>query len=298
MRPRSAAPGRTFESYNSFYANSEYAKFSPELRAGGRQGLEMLTASQEKVNLIDAAVPMYNFQIGLIGPGEVVTDVGFGLVYTNYISPDQILYVPPDTEAAFRVPQPHRLFSLAVPSSSWDEVSSSYGLEPRLLEATAGRFTDNLAATTALRRLWTECRAEGLNTNDLLIDGWLLQFMAAVYGLASMSPAGKAAAQVRRMDRVVQYIEANLGSPFSLSDLAQIACLSPSQLSRTFRGTTGKSVWHFVLERRLERARTALTSTDTPIAQIAFACGFSSQAHMTSSFRRHFATTPGVIRRS
>jgi AraC family transcriptional regulator len=38
--------------------------------------------------------------------------------------------------------------------------------------------------------------------------------------------------------------------------------------------------------------------TNTPIAEIAFACGFSHQEHLTRMFRRWCSTTPATFRKA
>jgi AraC-like DNA-binding protein len=49
---------------------------------------------------------------------------------------------------------------------------------------------------------------------------------------------------------------------------------------------------------RIHRARELLSLTERPLAEIAYACGFSSQSHMTSWFRRKHGVTPKQFRRS
>jgi AraC family transcriptional regulator len=53
-----------------------------------------------------------------------------------------------------------------------------------------------------------------------------------------------------------------------------------------------------VIERRIERAKGLLQPGAMPIKQIAAACGFSDQAHMTCLFRRHLGISPAAVRSS
>ena len=48
---------------------------------------------------------------------------------------------------------------------------------------------------------------------------------------------------------------------------------------------------------RVEHARLGLIESDLPIAELALAAGFSSQAHFTRVFRRLVGTTPAAYRR-
>ena len=52
----------------------------------------------------------------------------------------------------------------------------------------------------------------------------------------------------------------------------------------------------YLLSRRIERARRLLAETNMSIAQIAYLCGFSSQAHLTIAFRKLSGHTPGGYR--
>lgn len=96
--------------------------------------------------------------------------------------------------------------------------------------------------------------------------------------------------------RVQDYIEANIGSDIALSDLANLLDMPVDTFARRFRAATGLAPYAYVIERRVRRAETLLRTTDRGIATIAFALGFSSQSHLTSTFRRVTGTTPRVYR--
>lgn len=99
------------------------------------------------------------------------------------------------------------------------------------------------------------------------------------------------------LNRTFDYIEAHLEEDIRLSDLAAIACLSQHHFSRAFKASTGKPPSIFVLERRVEWARKLLATTDQSIAWIAHTCGFSSQSHMTTAFRKLAGVTPAQFRK-
>ncbi|MEM8822263.1 MAG: helix-turn-helix transcriptional regulator, partial [Pseudomonadota bacterium] len=48
---------------------------------------------------------------------------------------------------------------------------------------------------------------------------------------------------------------------------------------------------------RLLRAQAMLSETDTPVAEVAYATGFSSQSHLTTIMRREHGVTPGAYRK-
>ncbi|TWD55807.1 AraC family transcriptional regulator [Agrobacterium vitis] len=96
-------------------------------------------------------------------------------------------------------------------------------------------------------------------------------------------------------NRLIDYIEHHLDQPITLQTLAEIAGLSPFHLQRMFLLSCGLSPADWLLRRRLAKAKMLLATQD-PIAQIASACGFSSQSHMTRVFKEATGCTPSVYR--
>ena len=97
--------------------------------------------------------------------------------------------------------------------------------------------------------------------------------------------------------RAVAYIEENLASKLEISDLAKVVGLSRSHFSRAFRRSFAISPMAYVVLRRVEHAKTMVTSTTDPLSEIALACGFCDQPHLTRRFRRVVGVSPGVWRR-
>jgi len=107
-------------------------------------------------------------------------------------------------------------------------------------------------------------------------------------------PGGLATWQTRR---VLNYVEANLGSKMTIEEMANVVALSKSHFSRAFKRGLGHSPMAYVAVQRVERAKLMMTSTRKRLTDIALACGFADQSHLNRYFRRVVGTSPGVWRR-
>lgn len=113
---------------------------------------------------------------------------------------------------------------------------------------------------------------------------------------ARAAPCRKRALAPRRLRSVVDYLEAHLPDDVSLARLSEIAGLSPGYLCTAFKASTGLAPHQYVLLKRIERSKLLLLGQQ-PLASVALACGFSSQQHYSTCFRRIVGSTPGIWRR-
>lgn len=97
--------------------------------------------------------------------------------------------------------------------------------------------------------------------------------------------------------RAVDYIEERLGQNLTLAAIAKAAGVSTGRLNNEFKRSMAIAPYQYVMNARVRRANTLLTSSDLPLAEIALHCGFSNQQHMTRMVRRAMGRTPGAIRR-
>ncbi|HEY7127752.1 MAG TPA: AraC family transcriptional regulator [Ktedonobacterales bacterium] len=101
----------------------------------------------------------------------------------------------------------------------------------------------------------------------------------------------------RQREFLLEFIREHLSEPLSLDTLAQQVGFSPYHFARLFRQAMGASLHQFVLRQRLARAQQLLEQTDLPLAQVALACGFAHQSHLTQVFKEQVGCTPRTYRR-
>jgi AraC family transcriptional regulator len=173
---------------------------------------------------------------------------------------------------------------------STDRVQRLLG-HPIDLPPAYGEMDESLAAV--VRALAVEAR-NGSPSGPLFVDGLALAFASALArraGLVNRRPAA-----VASLKKVFEKIEDTLAEPMTVDELATIAGLSTAHFAREFKRQTDETPHAFVVRRRLERARLLLLGGNA-IADVAIACGFSDQAHLSRLFKRRFGVTPGAITR-
>ena len=119
----------------------------------------------------------------------------------------------------------------------------------------------------------------------------------AATGVLPQGPSRAGALSDGALRRVCLFIHANLDRPLQLRDLAAAARLSRFHFARAFKVATRRTPRRFLLQARLDRAARLLRLTERPLAEIAFACGFSSQSRLTTAFRLATGLTPARFRR-
>ncbi|MGD0365047.1 MAG: AraC family transcriptional regulator, partial [Bryobacteraceae bacterium] len=100
-----------------------------------------------------------------------------------------------------------------------------------------------------------------------------------------------------RLRQVLSYIEYNLGRELSLKEIAGVAGVSVSHCNTAFRKAVGMPVHQYVIERRVEQAKTLLAEGHLSISQIAVETGFSHQSHLAYHVRRLLGVSPLNLRR-
>ncbi|HYS62664.1 MAG TPA: AraC family transcriptional regulator [Paraburkholderia sp.] len=98
--------------------------------------------------------------------------------------------------------------------------------------------------------------------------------------------------------RVIEFIEAHLDQRLTLSELAALADLSVPHFKVLFRETLGMPVHQYVVQRRVERARTLLLEARLSASQVALDTGFAHQSHMAHWMGRLLGVTPRELIRS
>ncbi len=101
-----------------------------------------------------------------------------------------------------------------------------------------------------------------------------------------------------KLRRVMAYVDARIGGPISLHDLATVAGVSRFHFHRQFRKSVGVTPHEYVLRVRIERAKGLLTGSDLTVGEVSGAVGFADQSHFSNIFRKLTAMTPRSFRNS
>jgi len=96
--------------------------------------------------------------------------------------------------------------------------------------------------------------------------------------------------------RLCAYIEGNLEDKLSCADLSRAINLPLRVIYDSVKARTGRSPYNLIIEKRIERACVMLRDGDASIAEVAVACGFSSQQHLTATLSRRLGRTPRRLR--
>jgi AraC family transcriptional regulator len=153
---------------------------------------------------------------------------------------------------------------------------------------------DLIDAMTRLDRILSE----GENLSDLRAETIGLFIAERVLELSRLDVAAQKSVfgSRSRMAVLDDYLRANIGSPVSIDDLAQLVGLSRFHLIRSFRDAFGATPYHYFLRLRMNEAKRLLTSTSLPVAQVATRVGFSSSTQFVKMFRAMEGVTPGSLR--
>jgi AraC family transcriptional regulator len=96
----------------------------------------------------------------------------------------------------------------------------------------------------------------------------------------------------------IQYIEDNLNHDINLEQAAQIGFTSLMQLYRDFYTYTGHSIKEYIRKRRLSNALSMVKSSNMPLADIAYSCGYSSQQALCKYIKATTAMTALTYKKS
>ncbi len=278
------------------------AHFPREVRAVGSCGATIIKAVQGGHEKTVPAVPEIVFR--LVGKSELASSsVDFGDGRVSLSGTAGSFYVAPaGAEARWHSEGEHQLLMLAAPETVVREMLSSedgadHG-DP--LRAIYGRDIFETNLSTYMNSIWRESQHTGPGAS-LMLDGLFSMLLGTLsrHSASAHKPRAKIESpplDARRIARVTEYIDAHLADDVSIAQLAKIACLSREHFSRCFKAATNMTPHRFVIGRRIELSMQLLADRQNTLADIAYACGFSNQAHYSTQFKAQIGMAPGAYR--
>ncbi|MFA7345030.1 MAG: AraC family transcriptional regulator [Terrimicrobiaceae bacterium] len=101
-----------------------------------------------------------------------------------------------------------------------------------------------------------------------------------------------------RIEGLRQFLDAHYAGPHTLETLAKRVGLSRTALCRAFKAYTGKRVFDYLIERRIQAAMIRLRAGDEKVLGIALESGFNDLAYFNRKFKQIVGVAPSRYRGS
>lgn len=94
-----------------------------------------------------------------------------------------------------------------------------------------------------------------------------------------------------------EYILDNIHEDLTLNALSRVAKTNVKNLQSNFKAYFGKTVFGYIYEKRMERAKELLLSRNHTIFEVAQKTGYSHQGNFTNAFYRHYKVLPKEVKK-
>src|ERR1044072_1526253 len=97
---------------------------------------------------------------------------------------------------------------------------------------------------------------------------------------------------LERLNRARKFIDLCYDLPLDLNEISSHACFSRFHFLRLFRQAFNTSPHHYLVERRIERAKELLSTNELRVTDVCFEVGFQSLGSFSSLFHKSVGHPP------
>jgi len=101
---------------------------------------------------------------------------------------------------------------------------------------------------------------------------------------------------VKRILKVLIYIEENIDEELTMGELARVACYSPFHFHRIFQAIVGETIHQYVKRLRMQRAAGKLRYTEQAVTEIALDASYDTPSAFTKAFKQFMGRSPKSYR--
>jgi AraC family transcriptional regulator len=99
-----------------------------------------------------------------------------------------------------------------------------------------------------------------------------------------------------KLQQAVDFINEHLGENLSLTEIAAQVDMSQFYFCRLFKQSVGMTPHKYLIQQRVERAKSLLKQREYEIVDIAADCGFANPSHFAKCFRQYTGVSPQQFR--
>lgn len=211
-----------------------------------------------------------------------------------------IIHLESEPQAWLEAPVDTLFFHL--PVSAIEEIAKQAGAswDGRLQSPLEWRTADPVVAQLQplLMQTLTRPSPEHQLMHDHLMRGLGTHFVNTYGGLKRRRPVLRGGLAQRHERLAKEMLAAELDTTPSIVEVARACGLSPDHFTRAFKVSTNTTPREWLQQLRIDRAKHLLRTSSASLGEVATACGFADQSHLSRTFVRHAGIAPGAWRRS
>ena len=178
-----------------------------------------------------------------------------------------------------------RLFLQDLSSAVFNRKALFFRTNPQLFGASLGNLLQLFMDENTAKQKGHEFILDSLS---MQIAIHILRFLDNNAGM----PVPALATEHRSIKRVMDYIREKYDSDFALDDVAREVGLSKYYLARVFKEQTGKTLWRYLRDYKIEKAKELLRGKKHSVTEVCFLCGFHNHSYFTRCFLQEVGCTP------
>ena len=248
---------------------------------------------QSSIAVLPQSFLMHSISIQLDGPSKVEVSCGEKRTRVTLRRGDMTI-APYRFSIDGAYVEPCEFLQLHLSPSVIDRAASEVGKPPAIVPVLGA--VDSLAEQTIyqLEEELTSRRGAAEYVN-LLIET-LTTHLVKYYAEETCTTKEAGGFPKYLLETTLDYINRSFDRNLSIEEIALAVGIEPARLARAFRASTGKSIYRYLNERRVEEAKILLTKSEVSIAEVARRVGFDSEERFLINFRRCTGLTPAAYR--
>ena len=252
----------------------------------------------EVVDLFEAP-PLSDHNIVLVLKGNtLIESFAHGRWSSSFHVPGSLAMTAPEngTRIRWRGQQRHETLHLVIPketlASAREELNE---LAPGFCSVPDGLSVPDPLVSSLLRTIWKA----GQDRAPEIYAESAVRFLA-IHLLAGRSVQVRHVAhggEMKRLQRVEEFMRENLSKQLTLSELAAEAGCTIFRLIRLCRAYWDQTPFQRLTRMRMEHGRELLLQPRANVISVALDCGYGNPSHFATAFRRTFGSSPTEYRK-
>ncbi len=94
------------------------------------------------------------------------------------------------------------------------------------------------------------------------------------------------------LKNIIEHIDDNIGGKIDVTELSKLTKWSLQHFIKVFNKYMGQSPYKYILQKKIDRSKALICTTDYSLSEIAFELGFNSYSNFFNAFKRETGISP------